>query len=1003
VDAQRGDNGYRFNQFSLILLGDPTLPIYTGDPGTLAVTHAAQFTIGDGSYSVHVEFESAPVESATVCLDKGDDAYAVAVTNASGDAVIPWNPHLPGTFDVSVFRRDHRPYQGTASAVTSATAHLYVSEAAVGADEPAAKSRPGRALAGDGQADAGETVTLLLTLANSGADSASSVSAVLRTSDPLATIPDSTALFGTILAGGSAAAADPVVVSLSRATTDRHEVRFTVEATSGPSSWTDVFDLLVHAPAVDNCALAVLDTLPGCDRDGQPDPGETIDLVVTLRNDATGTAQFVRGQLSAAGGGVTVLDGQSVFGSIAEASAAEGTTFRFSTTTSQPLFTFTALDTFGVLYARGLDLSVPAAPAGVEAAGKSSSIALTWTKNAETDLAGYHVYRSEGESGPFDRLNGELLDKSALYTDEWLPPLTRRYYRVTAMDLSGNESAPSPVATASTSPPPVPGWPILTDMAVSSTGPKIVDFDGDQEMEVTVGSGNLFVVHGDGTEYIDGDSTAITLGVFSSLGNRFWSSPAIADLDDDGTLDIVACAWEGDATGDEKSYIWDAEGTLRSGWPKTIGSYPWSSPALGDIDGDGDVEIVIVGGNAKIYAWRANGVEIRDGDSNPATDGVFFVMNGNYTYGSPALADMDNDADLEIIATERLTTGDTSLTKMYVLNADGSSLPGFPVVLNSASTSSPAVADVDGDLYPEIAVGARSSMRLYEHNGQMVPGWPKNGIELTADLQPSPAIADLDADGDLDIILGSSDGKVYAWQAVGGAALPGFPVDLGGGASHGLGSPTVGNLDADPQLEIVIPDVLGLVNALNHDGSLVAGFPFATQAQIYGSAAIADIDGDGTNEVVAYSVDKSLYALDLSVAPAAVTAQTWPMFRYSPAGTGWLDEPPRGVGVPDPAGSAPVSPRLLQNLPNPMSPFTVIAFDVPEGSGRTRVTLRVFDASGRQIRLLHEGPAAPGRQRVLWDGRDNSGNPVPSGVYFYQATFEGSRKEMLSRKLVVVR
>ncbi len=72
---------------------------------------------------------------------------------------------------------------------------------------------------------------------------------------------------------------------------------------------------------------------------------------------------------------------------------------------------------------------------------------------------------------------------------------------------------------------------------------------------------------------------------------------------------------------------------------------------------------------------------------------------------------------------------------------------------------------------------------------------------------------------------------------------------------------------------------------------------------------------------------------------------------------------------------------LLQNAPNPFNPHTTIAFDLP---GQTTVSLRVFDVSGRLVKvLLKEELFAEGRHEAIWNGRDDSGSQAASGTYFY--------------------
>jgi plastocyanin len=74
-------------------------------------------------------------------------------------------------------------------------------------------------------------------------------------------------------------------------------------------------------------------------------------------------------------------------------------------------------------------------------------------------------------------------------------------------------------------------------------------------------------------------------------------------------------------------------------------------------------------------------------------------------------------------------------------------------------------------------------------------------------------------------------------------------------------------------------------------------------------------------------------------------------------------------------------PVLFQNTPNPFNPNTRIDFVVPATGARVPVRLQVLDARGRVLRTLVSDELAPGRQSVVWDGREDSGRVVASGVY----------------------
>jgi len=76
--------------------------------------------------------------------------------------------------------------------------------------------------------------------------------------------------------------------------------------------------------------------------------------------------------------------------------------------------------------------------------------------------------------------------------------------------------------------------------------------------------------------------------------------------------------------------------------------------------------------------------------------------------------------------------------------------------------------------------------------------------------------------------------------------------------------------------------------------------------------------------------------------------------------------------------------ELRQNVPNPFNPATTIAFEVPDGGAH--VSLEIYDVAGRVVRTLVDGYEPAGTKTALWDGRDDAGQPVASGIYFSRMT-----------------
>ncbi|MEA1996263.1 MAG: T9SS type A sorting domain-containing protein, partial [Gemmatimonadota bacterium] len=101
-------------------------------------------------------------------------------------------------------------------------------------------------------------------------------------------------------------------------------------------------------------------------------------------------------------------------------------------------------------------------------------------------------------------------------------------------------------------------------------------------------------------------------------------------------------------------------------------------------------------------------------------------------------------------------------------------------------------------------------------------------------------------------------------------------------------------------------------------------------------------------------------------------------------------------------GAAPGLPRaysLDQNSPNPFNPSTTITFTIPDG-GQARVRLEIFNMRGMVVRTLVDEDRNGGVYHVLWDGTDNEGSAVGSGVYFYRLRAEDFSR---TRKMVLLK
>ena len=169
--------------------------------------------------------------------------------------------------------------------------------------------------------------------------------------------------------------------------------------------------------------------------------------------------------------------------------------------------------------------------------------------------------------------------------------------------------------------------------------------------------------------------------------------------------------------------------------------------------------------------------------------------------------------------------------------------------------ASPVTADLDGDGETEIIIGdlIANQIEVRSALGGNLPGWPQ---PVGAGIKAAAAVADLDGNGDLEILVGAADGVLYAWHHT-GQPVTGWPVTVNSDFRI-LATPAVGDLDGNNTPEIVVPLANGLLYAYTSNGQPVPGWPVSiggVQDQydsqvINSSPTIADLDGDGQAEVI---------------------------------------------------------------------------------------------------------------------------------------------------------
>jgi hypothetical protein len=981
------DGVHRWTQMALLLLGDPELHIYTDAPHTLSVVHPSSMPVGDSTLTVNVTVGGLPLDSARVTVYRAQHEYATALTDVAGNVTLAVRPDTLGAMSLTVTGFNCRPYRASVSLVAGGAPAL--AGRTVRIDDSGAGGTSGNA---DGIWDAGETIALYPMLRNNGGSSATSLSGSLLTTDGLVTILQPAANYGTIAAGDSASPSTGLRVSLPFTAEDQREVAFELRLSDGAGrTYVERFQVTVRAPELRHYAHVMVDA--GGNNDGRPDPGETVNCSILLRNLGTGPARTVTGRLRSLDGLATVTDSIASWGDFQAGEERTGDAFTFTPTSTAATFMLVVSDQYGERLRQTMDIAYPATPTGLQPAGEAGSIKLTWTPVVDPGLLGYNVYRATASAGPFVKVTPVPTDRTAYFLDDGLAQLTRYYHRVSSVDQSGNESALSAVVSSSTNPPMHAMFPFQTRRLAPA--PVAVDhiYPG-YAMDIVTGSDVLYLWHADGSAPVDADGSQGTPGDFTTLGagtdKGYWAGPTVADLDG-GTKEIIGSTWDTHAV-----YVFDLAGQSKPGWPVTLGDAMYSAVAAADLQGDGQKELVVGSNGYNIYALRTNGTELMDGDSNPTTLGVFKHTGAQYNYGSPALAPLQNDG------TNAIVYG-ASDAHLYAWRYDGSNLPGFPVQLAAGVCGSPAVGSLDGAAGPlSIVVPATcDSVYVFRADGSRRTGFPAYcPLGATYGKHPSPALADMNGDGYLDIVQASTDGRIFVWDGNGAIVPPWNGVrysTLTTSASEC--SPVVADINGDGHPDIVTGDANEELSAFSGaDASVLPGFPIRLAGELVGTPAVCDCDGDGKTEIVANGLDLNVYMWDYDFTFSPGQTPPWPQFQHDAARTGYAGTAIT-AGAEEGTAAAPRALELALPAPNPARGGTRLWYGVPADRVGGALELAIYDLSGRRVRTVLSGRAEPGRHSVSWDLRDASGALAHAGVYFARLSLGG---EARSQKLVVV-
>jgi len=292
-------------------------------------------------------------------------------------------------------------------------------------------------------------------------------------------------------------------------------------------------------------------------------------------------------------------------------------------------------------------------------------------------------------------------------------------------------------------------WKNLVSGLSNNSSPVIADINNDGIKDILIATdGKLYALEGMNGTVMAGFPVNLSGGASFDI----FGTPAVGDIDGDGDLEIALAFSTADVNPVTHFQLYHHNGVLI--WDKTTPSvWMTASPVMGDINNDGKVEIIFAGGQEPaIYVFNSLG--------NPISGYPFRLASGHFAL-SPVLSDIDSDGYLDIIIPHL----DPSDNKLFAVNYRGQIVPNFPVQVKAELSSSAVIGDLDGDGKPDILVGGnRNQLYAYTQQGALVSGFPK---QLGSTMGLSPVLVDLENDGKTDILSGDWSGKISAWSTNG--------------------------------------------------------------------------------------------------------------------------------------------------------------------------------------------------------------------------------------------
>lgn len=892
-----GAVNYRLN-----LLGEPEMSVWTDVPKKMNVTVSPDsLKFGEKSTQITVSGLTAK-DIAQICLQKGSEYYAVQSVTGNGTCTFTGLPAQKGDLKVTVTAHNYIPVEKIIRLEGGKTITLLGTKIYDG-DEF------GNGIGnGNGKIDAGETIQLELSLRNDGTAPVTGAIIQILNTHPYIEFLKDTITLRTIASGG----------------TITSKLTFTVRPDT-PESWKDQlgnqhFELLITSDSIIQTIPVSFDThapniclhdrydIQARNGSSQLKAGDMVDYKIKLYNHGLAEGNTVVMYISSPSDQIIIFTNRTHWMKIPPQS--EVLTYKPLTLllsdnyiSGQPIpITLNLTSELGQEWNFSFDLAEKrpiAIPSdSIQHKANETDITLSWP--TRQGITGYHVYREYTDGNGISEYrkltNFEI--RSSAFTDHGLDKNTAYRYKISVISNSGLESILSEAITASTTLPVAEGFPVVFNegdaFIYASMNVADVNNDGTEEIMTTMTynkkdkHGWLVGLTADGADLFDYDGNVTTHQGVAYVDKTIQVPPVIGDLDGDGRTEVITATrfiqtQDAPAQNLLTCYSMFDDNTDRKPdvvWQKLIKKGCDVPPVLADVNNDGLLEIIYRSD------YQSPGIQIYD-YRGELLNSISLETAG----GTIAVADLDGDDDLEIIA------GD--LNGVSIWHHDLSPYSTNPVFTRPGYTfhSSVTVCDLDNDGEKEILVAASSKnidtvkketdspVFAFKPNGNLIAGWDgsqKTRFDILWHYKHETSVCDMDRDGRVEVACIGVD-SLKVWNSDGSKR---FSVKMEGRDMKISDlTPILADVDGDGMAEVVVVTASSKITdvmAYKLDGTMAAGFPLQTDYGFNGSPCVTDLDGDGENELIAGNFNM----VHVWKTPGKPSALDWRQTRVTPAHTG---------------------------------------------------------------------------------------------------------------------